>query len=184
MAIELVPIMVKIGQKATSTGMGHKYPEFNNLDAVISAEMDWSVYVDHVGARWHYDKLCGHGQHDPENGSPRGILCGMLLVPQDFATQAVYAFPGVCTAMTAAEAEAFYDNRAHVLDPHEYIDKQVLEGIAAKQEADLTLDDFDERSLDPEEVNKPGVRRNVNKTFAGFIEDGGITVRALPRAGQ
>ena len=78
---KLVPLHVLIG---LTGNRHHKFPKFNKLADAVRDGMDWSHYVDKFGG-WHYDKQCGHADHDPVNGTPFGQWCGMLLIPVDFA---------------------------------------------------------------------------------------------------
>jgi hypothetical protein len=85
---ELVAIKVRIGLKPN----GHaEYPNFNELGSVRKENMDWAIYVDQFGIGWQYDKTSGHKEHSED--SPAGMQWGMLLVPTDFAREAVEMFP-------------------------------------------------------------------------------------------
>ena len=88
MARNLVPLKVRIGLH----GNGHaKYPDFNSLKTIQDIGVDWSVYVDMYGDGWLYDKKSGHRDDTPD--SPFGQQWGVLLVPEEFASEAAKAFP-------------------------------------------------------------------------------------------
>ena len=106
--MELCPIKVKI--ELTDQGNA-KYPVFNTLQCVKDANMDWSVYIDKHGTGWHYDKQSCLKDDTAE--AEYGIQYGMILVPEDFAKQAVAEFPDLVENMTETQAETFYNDRAH-----------------------------------------------------------------------
>lgn len=175
---DLVALKVKIGLKGkdwpVANERGHAlYPKFNQLQAVIDSGMDWSYYVDTYGEAWHYDKKCGHKQE--EETSPRGMQWGMLIVPKEFADEAVEKFPEVCSIVDEAELEDFYDNRAHAHEPDERIDDVVLKGIEAKQKAGHSLTPNQEKALNPDN-DIPGVRRNYNRYWKDYKAKQGIRI--------
>ena len=160
--MDLVPIKVKIGLKPN----GHaKYPNFNQLPAVISAGMDWSNYVDSLGLGWHYDQTSGHKEATPD--SPYGMQWGVLIVPKPFADQAVAMFPAECAKLTEAELEDFYDNKAHINEPDEIFDEKVLNGIQAKRSLGLELTPQQLKAIDPDD-DTPGIRKNKRRKWQDY----------------
>ena len=171
MARELVGIKVKIGLKAN----GHaKYPTFNDLPIVKASGMDWSKYVDVMGLGWHYDKTSGHKEETQD--SPFGQQWGMLIIPEEFATQAVAVFPADVTRLTEVELEDFYDNKAHAHEPDELFDEQVLTGIKMKQDLGIALTTQQVKALDPND-DTPGIRKNKNKKWANKKSIVGVTIK-------
>lgn len=166
----LIPIKVRIG---TSESGGAKYPPFNNLLSVQSTGLDWSKYIDVHGSGWLYDEI-GHKEEDAD--SPRGQQWGMLLVPEDFATEAVAAFPDDVEVVDEVEAEDFYNNRVAARQPEELLDNEVLQGIKLKQDLGLQLTQDQQDALDPEKPAR-GIRKNERKTFAGFTAERGLTLK-------
>jgi hypothetical protein len=167
--MKLVPLHVLIGLE--DNGM-HKFPAFNDIPNVIRGNSDWSHFVDRFGS-WHYDSQCGHADHDPENGTPVGMWCGMVLVPKNFADAAVEKFPDECSVMSEADAEKFYDERAHAHQPEINDSTDVLQAIAAKRALGIDDSDEDVNALDPDHP-AAGRRRNKTKTWKGFKKQRGI----------
>lgn len=166
----VVALKVKILQKGADWPIteerGHAlYPNFNQLPSVNASGLDWSKYIDVHGEGWQYDKTCGH--RDEGIDSPRGTQWGMLLIPQEFANEAIAAFPAICSKMSEAEVEAFWNNCAHAHEPDEHIDKDVLEGIAAKKAADIPLTLGQKNALDPSS-KAPGLRKNHRRYWADY----------------
>ena len=167
--MKLVPLRVLIG--LTDKGF-HKNPAFNDIPKATRGGADWSVFIDRFGG-WHYDNQCGHADHDPVNGTPAGTWCGMFLVPKDFADAAVGKFPDECTVMTEAEAEKFYDERAHLHEPEINDNVEVLQAIVAKRALGIDDSDEDRNALDPDHPSA-GRRRNKTKTWKGYKKNRGI----------
>lgn len=175
-----IPLRVVIGIKENGR---HKYPSFNELPGSIRDNMDWSHFVDKFGG-WHYDKQCGHADHDPINGTPVGQWCGMLLVPVDFADAAVAMFPGECSILSETDAEAFYNDRAHAHEQDIRDDTETLQAIASKQTLGIS-DPGDANALDPDHPAR-GRRRNKVKMWQGYKQQRGIELddqrlRDVPR---
>lgn len=176
----LVPLRVLIGLKGKAE---HDFPNFNELPKELRGGGDWSHYVDRFGG-WHYDKQCGHADHDLVNGTPAGQWCGMLLVPVAFAEAAVEKWPEFCQILNEADAEEFYNDRAHAHEPDVFDDAEVLQAIAAKRA--IGIDDAeDAKALDPDHPSR-GRRRNKAKTWQGYKLNRGIELneerlRDVPR---
>jgi len=168
--MEYAAIKVKI----LSTRGKCDYPDFNQLPIVSHSGMDWSQYIDANGGGWLYDKKCGHAEIDAE--SPAGIWLGLLLIPEQFALEAIAKFPDRITRLTEAETEAFYNNRHACKMPDEEIDKDILEKIKLKQELGLPLTAEQEKAKDPED-DTPGIRKNKKKKFVDFKAHRGITIK-------
>jgi hypothetical protein len=171
MARELVGLKVKIGLKKNGNA---DYPNFGTLLAVINSGMNWAKYVDIEGLGWHYD-CCGHKEEGAD--SPLGQQWGLLIIPEAFANQAVAAFPTVCTKLTEAELEDFYDNHAHVDDPDEDISSPILQNIKAKNDLGIALTAQQLKAIDPND-STPGIRINRQKKWADYKQVVGVTIRA------
>jgi hypothetical protein len=169
--MELVPIKVKIGLKPNGQA---RYPDFNSLASVQVSGLDWSRYIDINGSGWKYDK-CGH--RDTAPGSPVGQQWGLLLIPADFAAEAVAAFPAKVSILSEAEAASFYDNEHAKHFDSEILDDRVLNSIHKKQKIQpaIPLTAHQLSALDPL-TDTPGVRKNHNKTFADYIAKNDITI--------
>jgi hypothetical protein len=170
MARELTPLKVKIGLKTNGHAL---YPSFNDLPVVQASGMDWALYIESDGAGWHYDRISGH--KDDTLDSPIGQQWGMLLVPKDFADEAIAIFPDECSIMTALECQDFYDNKAHIKEPDEYFDNEILSGIKMKQDLALELTAEQVKALDPDD-DTPGIRKNKGKTWALYSVTNNITL--------
>ncbi len=158
----LVPIKVKIGLNEKGQ---HDYPDFNIMQCVKDSKMDWSVYIDRKGLSWHYDKCCGHNVKTTE--SPLGEQFGALIIPKEFADEAIATFPNEVTKLTELELEDFYDNHAHTHEPDELIDNNVLIGIELKQRLGLSLTPSQLKALDPED-KALGIRNNNRRKWTGL----------------
>lgn len=162
---------------------GHaKYPDFGSLPCVKESGMDWAHYIDTKGTGWAYDK-CGHKEHTDD--SPFGQQWGMLLIPPEFCEQACAAFPNECRHLSEAEAEAFWEHKAHAHLPEVSHNADTLAGIKAEiqllREVKDCCSDFAEKdryealltaaiqrakqAVDPDH-NHPGVSRNKQKCWA------------------
>lgn len=160
--INLKALKVKIGLNADGTA---QYPNFEKLDVIQSSPMAWTKYVDVQGMGWLYDKTSGH--KDETANSPRGQQWGMLLVPAEFADQAVAMYPNECTSLTEVEAQSFFEEKAKVNEPHIKADDSVVNALRAKKEAGLTLTQEDLDALDPDKPN-PGVVKNQEKKWSDY----------------
>ncbi len=170
MARELAALKVKIGTKGADWPDPRErgwalYPKFNELKTVIDTGMDWAKYVDVFGEKWHYDKCCGHRQEEPD--SPRGMQWGMLVVPKEFADEAIIKFPEVCSTINETELEDFWDNRAHKHEQEEKRDGVVLKGIEEAKTAGKKLTPKQEKALDPED-DTPGIIKNHQKYWKDY----------------
>lgn len=168
----LVAIRVKIGLKSDGKKRFHSYPPFNEIPKDLRDGMDWSHFVDLHGG-WHYD-CCGHDEEDTE--SPRGVQFGMLLVPEDFANEAVNRWPEQCSILNQQQAAKFYEDRVTVNQPDVTEDLDVLQVIAAKRQAGLQEDDSDREALDPNNP-KRGRRKNETKKFADMLKKRGLKLK-------
>ena len=128
---------------------------------MIRHGLDWSKYIDTYGTGWHYD-CCGH--QDVEAGSPSGQQWGMLLVPEDFADQAILLFPLVVSKMTEVEAKDFYDNKVTKKVSEEIINNEILQGIKLKQDMGIQLTADQLKAIDPND-DMPGIVKNKKKSF-------------------
>ncbi len=175
---DLVALKVKIGLKGAdwpkADERGHAlYPNFNQLPSVASSGMDWAHYVDTYGEGWQYDKKCGHREEDA--GSPRGMQWGILIIPKEFADEAVAAFSGVCSVVDEGTLETFWNERAHAHEPDERIDDVVLRGIEAKQKLNKSLTPGQKKALNPED-DTPGIRKNHRRYWADYKAKQGIRI--------
>ena len=171
---ELVCIKVKIGKKPN----GHAdYPVFNQLPSVKAANKDWSHYVDDVGGGWHYDKASGHDHEDLAAQSPRGMQWGCLLVDEQFADEAVAAFPGIVTEINEAAFADFHDNRAHAHEPSVRENREAIQYLVNRKAlGEIVPQEEIDAALDPDDP-APGRKRNPTKTWAGRKADMGITIK-------
>lgn len=169
--MELVPLKVLIG--LTNKGFAG-YPDFSQLATVKSSGLDWSIFVDSNGMGWIYDKKTGHKEVAVD--SPMGQQNGVLLVTEEFATQAIAMFPDKCSVLKETEFETFYNEKATVHMPHETVDEKIVNGIAAKQTAGRELTATDNAALDPDDPT-PGIKKNPNKVYADFKVKRGFTIK-------
>ena len=133
--MELVPIKVVIGLRANGEA---DHPDFSPLPAVVNSGLHWDYYLMRNGGGWMYDNACGNAEQDDD--SPLGEWHAMLLIPSDFADQAVAAFDNI-TYQTEAEATAFYENRHKAKTPRLNRDPAVLQGLLAEIQLQEVLQD-------------------------------------------
>lgn len=181
----LVPIKVKIGLHTaynTDSGGNHspgqaKYPDFNSMKTVKDSGLDWSIYVDVMGLQWHYDKKCGHKEED--NTSPAGMQWGMLIVPKEFADQAINTFPDEISKLTEVELEVFYDKRAHAHESVNKVNTEALEEFDVQIRAGKTLSVEDKtrhaKAMNPND-DTPGITKNKKKKWQDFKELVGVEI--------
>lgn len=91
----------------------------------------------------------------------------MLLVPADFAKASLDLFPEEVSEMTETEVESFYDTKAHLHEPDEKIDTNILNQIKAKQDQGLSLTSNQIKALDPDDPT-PGIVKNKNKLWVDY----------------
>ena len=185
---QLAALKVKIGTNADGSA---KYPSFNSLQSIIDSGLDWAKYIDSKGTGWHFDKCCGHREEDAE--SPLGMQWGLLLVPEQFATEAAAAFPSVCSRLTEQQCEAFFDHRVAAEEEDELEDEQALQRLERKLRLLKELDGTDEspadyaaslkkirrqikRALDPDNRTR-GVKRNPRANWARFKATHAVTFK-------
>ena len=167
----LTAIRVTIGLKPDGH---HNYPEFNRLPIVQQAGIDWSYYVDQQGLSWHYDHCCGHKVNAPE--SPFGMQFGVLVIPEEFAIQAIGTFPEVITRLTEAELEEFYNTHAHGHESETLVDQDVLNGLKLLEDRGIELTEDQLKALDPND-KKPGISKNQRRYWKDFRAEVDVEIR-------
>ena len=177
---DMKALKVKIGLR--SDGRGALYPDFDSLPVMQANDyIKWTYYVDKEGTGWLYDRKYGHRDEGPD--SPTGMQWGILVIPPEFAEQAVAAFPDTCSIVSEPELSAFVQDRVADAAPENLTDPEALLGL--KEQLDLiealenrgrtlspnlrgvktTLLDEIEKALDPAS-RRPGLVRNPNKTWS------------------
>lgn len=175
---ELAAIKVRIGIKTSGAKAGHhQYPDFGQLPCVVAGGMDWSRYVDLHGEGWHYDNISGH--RDDDDDSPFGQQFGMLLVPAEFAEQAVAMFPATVSRLSESECSIFYESRVTARQPEFLENVETLQAIAAKRQIGLPETEADKDAINPDHPS-PGIVRNPRKAWADFKQKCGLTFQKPP----
>ncbi len=172
--MEGVPIKVNIGLRPDGNA---DHPDWQKLPLAASRKPEEDQIV-----KWKYDKTSGHQEHTAD--SPRGMQWGMMIVTQQYADEAVATFPGIVTIMTEAQAQDFWDNKAHAHIPENRIDTDYLVGLKAERDLRLarsmSTTDVDARidkALDP--LNPElGVRKEKLKVWADAKKVLDVTVKA------
>lgn len=162
-------------------GSTFKYPDFNQLAVVktfIAANpgKDWSNYVDLEGTGFKYDNAGGADRDDGE--TPVGQWCAHLLIPVEFARQAVLAFPRV-SRVTEAELQVFYDTRHAAEFPDEDIDLEILQKIKLKQDLGLPLTNEQAKAIDPLDDTR-GIRKSKRKSWVDHKQEQGLVIDERP----
>ncbi len=172
--VEVVPIKVLIGLRPNGEA---DHPDWTQLPLQA---VDGERHEDHQIVKWTYDKSSGHEEATVD--SPRGQQFGMLLVTQQFATEAVATFPTLVTVMTEAEAQDFWDNKAHAHMASERRDTSELSSLHAEfilirdlaqefpgntklQNRLAALKALLQKALDPDDP-APGVKKNKLRLWA------------------
>ena len=166
----LTAIKVTIGLN----GNGHKYPEFNRLPIVQQSGIDWSYYVDQQGLSWHYDHCCGHKRVTSD--SPYGVQHGVLVIPEDFAVQAVATFPEVVVRLSELELAAFYDTHGHGHEPEMLVDNDILRSYELMEARGMKLSQDQLKALDPDD-KKPGICKNPRRYWKDYKAEVDVEIR-------
>lgn len=179
--MDVVAIKVKIGLRAN----GHAdHPDWTKLPMINSD----SEVRQHCPSGWIYDKSCGH-QEERINGdswdSPKGMQWGCLLCTEQFADEAVAAYPDRIIKLTEIEFQDFYDNKALAHMPAKTYDIDILQGLKIELELkEKLLQDTTElkvkiaKALD-ENDNEPGVRKNKNRYWTDYSVQKGFVIPAV-----
>lgn len=161
--MELVPLKVKIGLRPN----GHA--DHPNWKLLPLARGQQPLIDEHMIISWNYDKTSGH-QEDTLD-SPRGMQWGMILVTEQFATEAESVFPTLITRMTETEAKDFWEEKAHGHMPEQRLDGEELQALVAERSLRVSrsksiveVDRRIDKALDPDDP-VPGVRRDREKSW-------------------
>ncbi|MBT6504446.1 MAG: hypothetical protein HOK67_31625 [Deltaproteobacteria bacterium] len=179
MAREGVGIKVKIGLRAN----GHAdHPNWGLLPMVKGGTTPESQQI----VKWKYDKTSGH---DDDNGddSPVGMQWGMMIVTEQFANEAVATFPpGIVTIMTEAEAEAFWDDKAHTHVSENQMNSQLLSDLNTELQLHINagsppstinaLKVKAKKALNPND-KEPGIKKHKHKKLADAKGHFGFTIK-------
>ena len=177
MKTNLVPIQVKLFRRANGEA---DWPDFNQIDSALRDSQPWSKFIDSKGTGWIYDKISNLG-----TGAVHGTAT--TLIPEDFANAAVARFPNLVSIVDEATFELFYEQRALIRMPTEFLDTEVLQGIVArKQLEDLgeapppsqEIVDARVKCLDPSEQNYRGIRKNLKKKWKDAKSDYQVTIHS------
>lgn len=170
----LVPIKVKIGLRSN----GHAdHPDWTKLP-MINSDSEVRQYAP---SGWLYDKSCGHQEDSVD--SPMGMQWGCFLCTQEFATEAITAYPDLITQLTEAEFEDFYNNKAMAHLPEKNYNLDVLNGL--KLELDLKkelnqnvveLSTKIAKALN-ENDNEEGIRKNDERYWTDYKTKKGFTIK-------
>ena len=177
MSREGVAIKVKIGLKPNGRGdMWADYPDWDKLPLAAT-----ETHQSHQIVKWKYDKCCGHREGSVD--SPLGMQWGMMVVTQQFADEAVAMFPDKVTVMTEAEAEDFWDNKAHAHMPENKVDSEVLGNLntelqlrKALNQDTTALEAKIVKALDPKD-KEAGVSEQKEKLYANAKANLGFAIK-------
>jgi len=169
----LVPLKVKIGLRAN----GHAdHPDWQKLPLALTEDP-----AQHMVISWKYDNTSGHQEETPD--SPRGMQWGMIMVTQQFATEALTTFPDLVTVMTEAEAESFWENKHTVDIPENKSNNEVLQALQTELSLKESLEqDTTElkakiaKAINPDDT-EPGVKKNPLKTWTDAKSNLGIEIK-------
>ena len=143
--------------------------------------MDWAYFIDVFGCGMHYSKQI-------VTSNAQDIDWCATCLPESFVRAAVQTFPDDVIVLTEAEWEKFYDEDVHFGDETEHLDVATLQGILARVQLEalgIAPPPSDEilalrkQCLDPECIHKPGIRKNMRKTWKQFKELKQITIKNI-----
>ena len=172
-----VPIKVKIGLRAN----GHAdHPDWTQLQ-YCKDNLTYRPGQEMGG--WKYDKTSGH--KEATGDSPMGQQLGMLIVPQEFATQAITKWPDLITQMSEAEAQTFYDTKVTAHIPENRHDLSTLQGL--KTEYDLMVileqDTTAIKAKITDAINpnhaEAGIKKQAGKTWTDAKTENALTISAV-----
>jgi hypothetical protein len=170
--MEVTPLRVKITTNAKGE---NSFPDFNQMQVVKDSPVTkWTTYIDRWGHGWVYDLVTGI-KDDNGGDSPVGTMWGVILSTKAFAEQAVALDPEVCSIITEAELDTFFQDRIAPKQMDEVIKTEVLLGIQAKLALGKTLTPDQEDALDPNN-ERPGIVTNPWKSLANLKINKGMTV--------
>lgn len=172
---DLVPLKVQIGLRSNGYA---DHPDWMKLPLAATEKP-----ADHMMVGWKYDRTSGHKEETLD--SPFGMQWGMILVTEQFATEAVTTFPKLVTVLTEAEAQVFWDEKVHGHMPENRIDTEQLQGLKAQRDLlvdmNMSVVDVDKvilKALDADS-DEPGVRKNKAKKWTDAKEALGIAIKVL-----
>ena len=176
---EGVPILVEIGLKSLPNGeVRHAFPDWQLLPLAKTGKV-----TDHQIVKWRYDNSCGHDDESPD--SPRGTWLGMMIVTEQFADEAVAMFGDVVTVMAEAEAQAFWETKAHGHIPTNRTDVAAMQGLKAEHDLQVILANTEAvaevktriaKALDPDDP-EPGLKKTPDKTWADAKKVRNFTIK-------
>jgi len=174
MSREGVAIKVKIGLREN----GHAdHPNWGLLPMVKAGTTPESQQI----VKWRYDR-CGHCEEHID--SPAGMQWGMMIVTEQYANEAVATFPDIVTIMTEAEAEDFWENKAHVDVPENRTSREILSELSSELQLknhlgqDTTaLEERITNALNPDHAEK-GICKNPTKCFVDAKTHLGFTIKS------
>jgi len=168
----LVPIKVKILPKV---GGGLDYPDFQGVLQIFKDSPGYK------GGKIHYDQTSGLGMDSDH--SPFGVFWGIKLVDEEFARQAIEAFPDRVTVLSDEEAKDFWENRAYFSTSELSHDVEQLQSLKAEYDLKVIigqdtveLETKIAKALDPDD-SEPGVKRNLVVKWDTMKVEENITIK-------
>ena len=176
MSREGVAIKVKIGLRPNGHADHPLWAILPMVQGGITPESQ--IIVD-----WKYDKCCGH-KEDNGGDSPAGMQWGMVIVTEQFANEALVAYPSTITKMTEAEAKAFWNNKACAHIPKDKVYSKALSDfnaeLALKKAVGQNTASLEARiikALDRNDDSEQGVHKNKGKDFDDAKTHHGFTIK-------
>jgi len=158
---KFIKVRIGYGIRPSDGKEGNIYPAFNQVPAVLRADMDWAYFWNAHGTDWQYSNQ-GHGEGDEPD-----YWYGIVGLPADFVDDAAARFPEDVTILTESEIEQFWNLEAHADDEDEMVNPETLQAIAAKKQLGMKLSPQDRKALDPEDTTR-GIVTNPKKTWARY----------------
>ena len=130
-----------------------------------------------------YD-ICGFGSIDHWNGN-KDCIFSCLIVPKDFANEAIKMFPKLVSKMTEADFEYFYDHRLNSGAETEHLNTEKLQGILARVQLEKlgiakapskAILEARSKCLDPDCDTHSGITKNKTKTWKQYKAESRITI--------
>lgn len=151
-----------------------KYPDFDLLDCMSGFQCDpravnkWVPYLKLNGGT-HLLNF-ESDMYTCTVDSPIGEDEHLFIAPDAFVTEACERFPDICTELSDAEAQVWYDTKHGIIYPEYAINKDIVDSIKTKKDLGIPLTSSEMDAIDPNTKSK-GISLNPKRSWALFKEE-------------